>query len=146
MNVQFLSDVWITGANSEVVFGSTLVPEDRYPTAFSIATIPGICIWARDKEAGRKIRANPRKSFVILIVPPLTESGAPRRSHATTHSNCDEELNPEDRDRNGKQLKTVRVFKRGIDNRSRMDKALRSGIGSDNVDMTNIVFLDQAGF
>jgi len=36
--------VWNIGADSEVVFGSTLVPEDRNPTEFSIAAMPGIVI------------------------------------------------------------------------------------------------------
>ena len=44
MNVHFPRDVWIIGADSEVFFGSTLVPEDRNPTLFYIAAIPGMVI------------------------------------------------------------------------------------------------------
>jgi hypothetical protein len=39
------------GANSEAVLGSTLVPEDRNPTEFSIADMPGMFIWANNGPA-----------------------------------------------------------------------------------------------
>jgi hypothetical protein len=35
------------GADSEVVAGSMLVPDDKKPTEFSITVIPGIFICAR---------------------------------------------------------------------------------------------------
>jgi hypothetical protein len=46
------------GANSETVLGSTLVPEERNPTEFSIDDMPGMFIWARNEWTfSRKIPA-----------------------------------------------------------------------------------------
>jgi hypothetical protein len=42
MSVQLPNWEWIIGADSDVVVGSTLVPDETKPTEFSTATIPGI--------------------------------------------------------------------------------------------------------
>src|SRR5262249_28923610 len=59
------------GANSEVVFGSMLVPEEINPREFSIAAIPGMVICARRGTGkSRKVTTiKPRlknKSFFVM--------------------------------------------------------------------------------
>jgi len=59
------------GANSEVVFGSRLVPEEIYPTEFSIAAIPGMVICARrgTGTSRRVVTIKPKlknKSFFVM--------------------------------------------------------------------------------
>src|ERR1043166_5275754 len=62
MKVHGPSAAWTIGADSEVDLGSTLVPEDRKPTVFSVAAIPGMImpwaaafeIWACHPQRTRK--------------------------------------------------------------------------------------------
>src|SRR5947208_8979449 len=70
MKVQFPRDVWNIGADSEVVFGSTLVPEDRNPTEFSIAAMPGmfICAYIDDATHGMTNSNNPARNERLLLL------------------------------------------------------------------------------